>query len=224
MIFRAHIIVAIGPTNRGVYYACLKYHHHVGLSAIRAQRKALIDSTGKTTGGRAFEVQILLEIGTTAAVAVFEVHRVLLSAERSGPSADLLDVSQRFLRLFALCKVSGDVAKEASKTGNDNYNSITIELFNIVNKHKSAVDDVGFRLPLIFYNYEIFSIVYFRATIGVYTYYCLLFVYCYSTYSSGHNALLEANDLGLVDIWVHCRSYTLYYIDVRLAPLSALST
>ncbi|XP_029345496.1 uncharacterized protein LOC115034080 isoform X2 [Acyrthosiphon pisum] len=56
-----------------------------------------------------------MEIGTTAAATVFEVHRALLSAERSGPAADLLDVSQRFLRLFALCKVSGDVAEEANK-------------------------------------------------------------------------------------------------------------
>eukprot|EP00102_Acyrthosiphon_pisum_P021313 XP_016658523.1 PREDICTED: uncharacterized protein LOC107883307 [Acyrthosiphon pisum] len=85
------------------------------LSAIRAQRKALNDRVAKTTGGGAFGAQILMEIGTTAAATVFEVHRALLSAERSGPAADLLDVSQRFLRLFALCKVSGDVAEEANK-------------------------------------------------------------------------------------------------------------
>jgi len=75
------------------------------------------------TGGGAFGAQILMEIGTTAAATVFEVHRVLLSAERSGPAADLLDVSQRFLRLFVLCKVSGDVAKEVSKTGIDSTNN-----------------------------------------------------------------------------------------------------
>jgi len=74
----------------------------------------LIDRAGKTTGGGAFGAQILLEIGTTAATAVFEVRRVLLSVESSGPVADLLDVTQRFLRLFALCKVSGDVSKEVS--------------------------------------------------------------------------------------------------------------
>jgi len=83
------------------------------------QRKALIDRAAKTTGGGEFGAQILMEIGTTAAATVFEVHRALLSAESSGPAADLLDVSQRFLRLFALCKVSSDVAKEVSKTGID---------------------------------------------------------------------------------------------------------
>ncbi|KAL4107798.1 hypothetical protein QTP88_018088 [Uroleucon formosanum] len=85
------------------------------LSAIREQRKALIDRAAETTGGGAFGAQILLEIGTTAATTVFEVHRLLLSTERSSPAADLLDVTQRFLRLFALCKVSGNVAKEANK-------------------------------------------------------------------------------------------------------------
>jgi len=99
------------------------------LLAIRAQRKELIDRGGKIAGGGAFGAQILLEIGTTAAVTVFEVHRALLSAERSGPAADLLDVSQRFLRLFALCKVSGDIAKEVSKTGIDSNNNIIMIAF-----------------------------------------------------------------------------------------------
>lgn len=91
------------------------HHHRLELSAVRAQRKALIDHTGKMISSVAYSVQILMVIGTTAAAAVFEVHRVLLSAERSEPAADLLDVLQRFLRLFALCKVSGDVGKVVSK-------------------------------------------------------------------------------------------------------------
>lgn len=108
------------------YLAKPSHHHNIELLAIREQRKALIDRGAKTTGGGAFGAQILMEIGTTAAATVFEVHRSLLSAERSGPVADLLDVSQRFLRLFALCKVSGDVAKEVSKTGIDDTNNIMI--------------------------------------------------------------------------------------------------
>ncbi|XP_027849828.2 uncharacterized protein LOC114129325 [Aphis gossypii] len=85
------------------------------LSAVRAQRKALIDRTGKIISSITYGAQILMVIGTTAAAAVFEVHRALLSTERSGPAADLLDVLQRFLRLFALCKVSGDVGKVANE-------------------------------------------------------------------------------------------------------------
>ncbi|XP_025198290.1 uncharacterized protein LOC112596720 [Melanaphis sacchari] len=87
------------------------------LSAVRMQRKALVDRARKTTSCGAYGAQILLEIATTAAAAVFEVHRALLSTEHSGPAADLLDVLQRFLRLFALCKVSGDVAKAANEIG-----------------------------------------------------------------------------------------------------------
>ncbi|KAF0760062.1 Sodium/hydrogen exchanger [Aphis craccivora] len=90
------------------------------LSAVRAQRKALIDRTGKMISSVAYGAQILMVIGTTAAAAVFEVHRALLSTERSRPAADLLDVLQRFLRLFALCKVSGDVGKVVSKRNRDN--------------------------------------------------------------------------------------------------------
>lgn len=67
------------------------------------------------TSGGVYSAQILMEIGITAAAAVFEVHRALLSTERFEPVADLLDVLQRFLRLFALCKVSGDVTKAVSK-------------------------------------------------------------------------------------------------------------
>ncbi|KAE9523844.1 hypothetical protein AGLY_015732 [Aphis glycines] len=88
---------------------------HIELSAVRAQRKALIDRTEKIISSITYGAQILMVIGTTAAAAVFEVHRALLSTERSGPAADLLDVLQRFLRLFALCKVSGDVGKMANE-------------------------------------------------------------------------------------------------------------
>jgi len=75
----------------------------------------LVDRAGKMTSGGVYSAQILMEIGITAAAAVFEVHRALLSTERFEPVADLLDVLQRFLRLFALCKVSGDVTKAVSK-------------------------------------------------------------------------------------------------------------
>lgn len=95
----------------------------VELLAIRASRKGLNDRTRKTIGGRTFGAQILSEIAVTAATTVFKIHRALRSTERSqntitsatataAAAADLLDALHRGLRLFALCKVSGDVAKE----------------------------------------------------------------------------------------------------------------
>jgi len=73
---------------------------------------------GKAIGGASCGAEILTEIAMTAVTTVFKIHRALRSTERfedivtSVAAADLLDVLHRVLRLFALCKVSGDVAKE----------------------------------------------------------------------------------------------------------------
>lgn len=104
----------------------------------------MIDRAVKMTSGVAFGSQILSEIVTTAAAMVFQVHRALLSTEDSGPAADLLDVLHRFLRLFGLCKVSGDIAKEVSiRPLSNNYNNNILIALN--GKHTSADDDV--RIP-----------------------------------------------------------------------------
>lgn len=72
----------------------------------------------KMTG--VYAAQISSEIATTAVVVVFKIHRVLRSTERLentvSSATDLLDVSHRVIRLFALCKVSGDVANEVRPT------------------------------------------------------------------------------------------------------------
>lgn len=86
--------------------------------AIRAERRRLNDHVGRTTGG-VYGVEILSEIVMTAIVTVFKIYRVLHSSTdrfentvTQESAADLLDVLNRVLRLFALCKVSGDVTKE----------------------------------------------------------------------------------------------------------------
>lgn len=74
---------------------------------------------GKATG--AYGAEILSEIAAAAVATVFKIHRALRSTERSentvapasaSAAADLSDVLHRALRLFALCKVSGDVTRE----------------------------------------------------------------------------------------------------------------
>lgn len=74
----------------------------------------------KTVGGPAFGIQVLSAIAMTAVTAVFKTHRALRSTELSENAtvtppttvADLLDTLHRALRLFALCKISGDMTKE----------------------------------------------------------------------------------------------------------------
>jgi len=80
--------------------------------AIRAERTKLNGLVERTVAGGA---EMLSEIAATAVATVFNIHRVLRSTERfSDAVADLLDVFHHVLRLFALCKVSGDVAKEVN--------------------------------------------------------------------------------------------------------------
>lgn len=94
-----------------------------GLLAIRTARKTLNDHVGKATG--AYGAQILAEIAAAAVAAVFKSHRALRPTTADGsentvtssPAADLSDVLHRALRLFALCKVSGDVTREVGTHG-----------------------------------------------------------------------------------------------------------
>lgn len=95
----------------------LFYAFCAGLLAIRTARKTLNDRVGIATG--AYGAQILAEIAASAVATVFKIHRALRSTERSentvtslAAAADLSDVLHRALRLFALCKVSGDVTRE----------------------------------------------------------------------------------------------------------------
>lgn len=82
----------------------------------------LNERMGKTIGGGAFGAQVLSEITATAITTVYKIHSVLRSSSDNtktalSMAADLLVVLHRVLRLFALCKVSGDVAKEVSNRG-----------------------------------------------------------------------------------------------------------
>lgn len=87
---------------------------------IRAERKRLNYHVGRMTGGIS-GLELLSEIAMTAIVAVFKIHHALRSTTdrfentvTPESAADLLDVLNRVLRLFALCKVSGDIAQKVS--------------------------------------------------------------------------------------------------------------
>ncbi|XP_050524766.1 uncharacterized protein LOC126896218 [Daktulosphaira vitifoliae] len=111
------------------------------LLTIRIQRKSMNKRVRNAT--KMFGIQAISVIMMTTITTAFKIHRTLRSNDRfTVMPADLLDSLQWILRLFLLCKVSRDVAKEA--------NDIETQLLNL-----NTESDENFDNEVSFFLWEI---------------------------------------------------------------------